>query len=651
MDVTSLIKSEYDGDPSESTNESTSSKVGSTWHLFDFLSWTTQDISADLLPTNITSTEFESSHSATATVSVRKDALGNTLENNKLLSKEDSSTEIVSALARTRRESIFSSLGSAYSLELSSSLAGTERWQTNDELATTNHTLTYTFKDQTFEMGNLSVLLNHSQGNDTETWRGWESLSFGQVSMILVAIALLLVAVLTVLGNLLVGISLFKYNSLRTVSNMLIGNLALSDLLLGLTIIPLSALKEALGHWVFGEYICYAWLCTDVLYCTASIWNLCIIGLDRYTATLYPVWYRDKRSPKQAALYALIVWGVSFAISLPPILGWNDIKTTYVYDSETKTYQCQLFDKATYVVYSACGSFFIPLTITGFFYARIVMVLRRRMAKLHKRSKPRPSMVQAPDSTPLVKSQIRNDNSNTRTATKTTYVEIEMTPATASKSHHSGASYPTDEATSESGSPPSEDDSSAAHKSDHPLVAHKKGASLKPNHSNIKVNPLRRETEPMVEVIVSADVCNGKTQVKTENSSKKTAKKKTGCWGNQKRRNVIKSPQPSKKTGHQGHKKQDREVKATIRMAIIIAFFCGSWIGFFTTYLLRGVIKGFYIPTALDSFFFWLGYLNSFINPILYTKFNEDFRKAFKNILGCGDKGRRNHFSASHVRH
>ena len=81
---------------------------------------------------------------------------------------------------------------------------------------------------------------------------------------------------------------------------------------------------------------------------------------------------------------------------------------------------------------------------------------------------------------------------------------------------------------------------------------------------------------------------------------------------------------------------EQREMQATIRMAIIIAFFCGMWLGFFTVYVLHSWCPvACYIPRELDAFFFWLGYANSSINPILYTIFNEEFRKAFQKILGC----------------
>jgi len=40
-------------------------------------------------------------------------------------------------------------------------------------------------------------------------------------------------------------------------------------------------------------------------------------------------------------------------------------------------------------------------------------------------------------------------------------------------------------------------------------------------------------------------------------------------------------------------------------------------------------------PPMLFAVIFWLGYCNSALNPIIYTIFNRDFRRAFRKIL-CG---------------
>src|SRR6218665_2133609 len=206
-------------------------------------------------------------------------------------------------------------------------------------------------------------------------------LNYGLVTTIVVGLALLFVIVVTALGNLLVAIALFRYRSLRTISNYLIGNLALRDFLLATTILPLSTVNECLGHWGFGRTTCNVWLICDVLYCTASIWNLCVIAFDRFTATLYPIWYRDKRSARQAGIYAALVWVISAAICVPPLLGWNDLSQNYVYDEATEVHRCILFQTRSYVVYSAFGSFYVPFLVTLCLYIRIFVVLRARIKK------------------------------------------------------------------------------------------------------------------------------------------------------------------------------------------------------------------------------------------------------------------------------
>jgi len=39
------------------------------------------------------------------------------------------------------------------------------------------------------------------------------------------------------------------------------------------------------------------------------------------------------------------------------------------------------------------------------------------------------------------------------------------------------------------------------------------------------------------------------------------------------------------------------------------------------------------VPPSLASVFLWLGYANSFLNPIIYARFNREFRGPFRDIL------------------
>ncbi|XP_076364245.1 putative G-protein coupled receptor No9 [Tachypleus tridentatus] len=74
------------------------------------------------------------------------------------------------------------------------------------------------------------------------------------------------------------------------------------------------------------------------------------------------------------------------------------------------------------------------------------------------------------------------------------------------------------------------------------------------------------------------------------------------------------------------------EAKAAKTVGIIVGGFICCWLPFFTIYLI-GAFCDDCISSLLFSVFFWLGYCNSAINPFIYGLFSQDFRFAFKRIL------------------
>ncbi|XP_035120483.1 D(2) dopamine receptor isoform X2 [Callithrix jacchus] len=79
---------------------------------------------------------------------------------------------------------------------------------------------------------------------------------------------------------------------------------------------------------------------------------------------------------------------------------------------------------------------------------------------------------------------------------------------------------------------------------------------------------------------------------------------------------------------------QQKEKKATQMLAIVLGVFIICWLPFFITHILN-IHCDCNIPPVLYSAFTWLGYVNSAVNPIIYTTFNIEFRKAFLKILHC----------------
>lgn len=84
--------------------------------------------------------------------------------------------------------------------------------------------------------------------------------------------------------------------------------------------------------------------------------------------------------------------------------------------------------------------------------------------------------------------------------------------------------------------------------------------------------------------------------------------------------------------------RQNREKRFTFVLAVVVGVFVICWFPFFFTYILMALCNSCCVPTELFKFFFWFGYCNSSLNPIIYTVFNHDFRRAFKKILCRGER-------------
>ncbi|KAH9415411.1 Alpha-2B adrenergic receptor [Dermatophagoides pteronyssinus] len=244
-----------------------------------------------------------------------------------------------------------------------------DHWTIIDNLTTTTTTIFSDFNETTLSINDFN----------SDWWNVWTSKPFPsgytQLSIVLLAFFLTCIIILVVVGNLLVCIAIATEKALKPVQNWFIASLAVSDLLIGLVIMPFSLARELMGYWMFGQVWCDIHAALDVLLCTASINSLFLISLDRYWSITQAVKYLKKRTPSRAAMMIAFVWIFSAFVSLPPLVGWKKAEQSSEYP------QCNLSDDIGYVLYSSIGSFYFPALMMVFVYAKIFIAARSRARK------------------------------------------------------------------------------------------------------------------------------------------------------------------------------------------------------------------------------------------------------------------------------
>ncbi|XP_057286569.1 D(4) dopamine receptor isoform X2 [Pezoporus wallicus] len=342
------------------------------------------------------------------------------------------------------------------------------------------------------------------------------------------ALVLGIVLILLIVGgNGLVCLSVCTERALKTTTNYFIVSLAVADLLLALLVLPLYVYSEFQGGvWSLSTALCDALMTMDVMLCTASIFNLCAISVDRFIAVSVPLNYNRRQIDLRQLILISTTWIFAFAVASPVIFGLNNVPNR---DPSS----CQLEDD-NYIVYSSICSFFIPCPVMLVLYCAMFQGLKRweeaRKAKLR------------------------------------------------------GGIYGANRKLYQPG----------------PFIASEQ-TRLEPE----QCNPYALSSHPG-----DCGMSNGIHTVSYPH---------------------LKYPQP-------GHSRKQakingRERKAMRVLPVVVGAFLFCWTPFFVVHITKALCKSCAVPTQVTSTVTWLGYVNSALNPIIYTVFNAEFRNFFRKVL------------------
>ncbi|KAG8438043.1 hypothetical protein GDO86_008651 [Hymenochirus boettgeri] len=332
-------------------------------------------------------------------------------------------------------------------------------------------------------------------------------------------------------GNVLVCLSVCTEKALKTTTNYFIVSLAVADLLLAVLVLPLYVYTEFLGGvWTLNLVLCDVLMTMDVMLCTASIFNLCAISVDRFIAVSVPLNYNRRQVDNRQLFLISTTWIFAFAVASPVIFGLNNV-------ADRDPSVCKLEDD-NYVVYSSVCSFFIPCPIMLLLYCAMFYGLRKweetRKTKLRSHMSPGQKPPQCP--TILID----------RSPTDSKLDELHLYTQT-------DCPFPNSYV----------DNGHGIQTVAYPQL--KYSPSMEPERKQAKIN--------------------------------------------------------------------GRERKAMRVLPVVVGVFLFCWTPFFVVHITRALCESCYIPEQLFSFVTWLGYVNSALNPVIYTIFNTEFRNYFRKVL------------------
>ncbi|XP_041319453.1 5-hydroxytryptamine receptor 6 [Pyrgilauda ruficollis] len=201
-----------------------------------------------------------------------------------------------------------------------------------------------------------------------------------------VAAFLCFIILLTTAGNFLLILLIVTQRSLRNTSNYFLVSLFMSDLMVGLVVMPPAMLNQLYGRWVLRGDFCSLWASFDVMCCSASILNLCVISLDRYLLITSPLRYKLRMTSCRALALILATWTLAALASFLPIkMGWHELELEVQPLNVTgrgDEDQCRLLVSLPYALVASCLTFFLPSAAISFTYCRILLAARKQAVQV-----------------------------------------------------------------------------------------------------------------------------------------------------------------------------------------------------------------------------------------------------------------------------
>ena len=213
--------------------------------------------------------------------------------------------------------------------------------------------------------------------NGSSSWNCY-SLINQVVQKYVPTVASSLIFVVSLIGNSLIVIIVFKTPTLKIPINFMIVNIAISDLLFPIFLFTLNLVEMQTDPWLIGDSL-HQTLCKIGLFlltvsATVSIQSLILITVDRFGAVVMPIRGSPLIGRRLCLFFIVVTWIVAVAANSPYLFAFKFVE----YPGET-VLTCVIEKSSAnyYIVANFIALFYIPFVLLIILYAIILIKLKQ----------------------------------------------------------------------------------------------------------------------------------------------------------------------------------------------------------------------------------------------------------------------------------
>ncbi|XP_018402690.1 PREDICTED: rhodopsin [Cyphomyrmex costatus] len=190
----------------------------------------------------------------------------------------------------------------------------------------------------------------------------------------------------SIIGNGMVIYIFTTTKSLRTPSNLLVVNLAISDFLMMACMSPAMVINCYYETWVLGPLFCEMYGMAGSLFGCGSIWTMTMIAFDRYNVIVKGLSAKPM-TINGALLRIFAVWLFTILWTIAPMFGWNRYVPEGNMTACGTDYLTKDIISRSYILVYSIFVYFMPLFLIIYSYFFIIQAVAAHEKNMREQAK------------------------------------------------------------------------------------------------------------------------------------------------------------------------------------------------------------------------------------------------------------------------